>query len=77
MLSEQVPGSTPPTDIRKALPRHSDLSSVHIRASTAFIRDTEFRYQPTALLRSEDNVFNLSLNKGIGIEKCILVGNLY
>ena len=55
ILSEQVSGSTPPTDIRNALLQHSDLSSVHIRASIAFVRDAEFHYQPTVLLRSGDN----------------------
>lgn len=65
ILSEQVPGSTPPTDIRKALLRHSDLSSVHIRASTAFIRDTEFHHQPTVLLRSGDNVLTCLWIKGL------------
>jgi hypothetical protein len=65
ILSEQVLDSTPPTDIRKALPRHSDLSSLHIGASTAFIRDTEFHYQPTVLLRSGDNVLTCRWIKGL------------
>ena len=65
MLSEQVPDSTPPTDIRKALLRHSDLSSVHIRTNTAFIWDTKFHYQPTVLLRSGDNVLTCRWIKGL------------